>query len=480
MKKIISIILVTLLLLSCMIVSAFTVEAATTEKNVTIDKTGETVTLTAGFNISKVTIGNSHLISYDVNEKNNSKITIKAKAAGTSHVKVYNSSKNKCVDYKVTTKTVTAAKSSDKWYTESFKGVAVWPVKDIVLYSKVSTNKNDEATGLAGKKVGTLDAVAGSKQRKAVIVESNNGYIKVKGKQIVNGEAKEITGWQSASTNFLINMAEINTNIQYDITNAYKSRFMIGNDGKGSATDAVLSSGEKTSKGNKCQIKKYNSNQSQDTKYKTGSVNLSGITGKALYTYDTQGELNGKVKSDKLDKNAFVAPVLWKLAREIGFAECVAERNGYNLKIYDTYRPQNVCNKFWTAGQSAAKSGLGYYLVNCKVGSKQWGLGWFIANPANNNTSDHARGVAIDLTMVYKNTDKEIYTQSNIHDLSANSVNGVGSNWGKTLTDVLRTIMMTGNSKKSKLSDLSSEWWHFNLTDSSPTKYPALYYNVNY
>lgn len=133
------------------------------------------------------------------------------------------------------------------------------------------------------------------------------------------------------------------------------------------------------------------------------------------------------------------------------------------------------------AGEKAASSGAGKSLVTRTVAGKTWSLGWFIADSngyGGKNYSDHARGVAVDLTMQYKGTDDEISTQSNMHDLSCNSIKGVASSWNTDKTNVLHKIMVTGNDKKSTLTPLASEWWHFNINNSS--NYTKTDYNVNW
>lgn len=482
MKKLISLFISCLIVISVFSVCISASAATTTEKSITIDKTGDTKTINPSFTVKGYNIKNNNVISFD-----KSKLKITSKAAGTTHLYVYNKAtkgkSTKIIDYKVTTKVVTGAKDADTWHNVTLNGAAVWPVKDLPLYTTSSLKT----------KVGTLDAVVGNKMRKATIVDSDDGKIKVKGKKVVNGKAKDITGWASASTNFYVNMSEVNTNIKYNITNAYKSIFVVGdacdifNTGVGTNL-----SGDKednysyhykpstnTENINKCEDKSYNSNAQE--KYKHSYSNLPNITGKRLYTYDDEGSKNGKVTSTKLDKQIFVVPILWKFAREVGFAECVAERNGYNLKIYDSYRPQNVCDKFWNAGEKAAASGAGKSLVTRTVAGKTWSLGWFIADPngyGGKNYSDHARGVAVDLTMQYKGTDDEISTQSNMHDLSCNSIKGVASSWNTDKTNVLHKIMVTGNDKKSTLTPLASEWWHFNINNSS--NYTKTDHNVDW
>jgi D-alanyl-D-alanine dipeptidase len=313
--------------------------------------------------------------------------------------------------------------------------------------------------------------------RPAVIVDSENGNLKLKGDKIVNGKAVEFEGWLDPDNVVYANLAELNTDIDYDITNAYKSIFIVG-DGTSyfNKNNNSYSSSSSTKGTNKCESTTYNKTNA-NTKYKSSYSTLPKITNKKLYTYDRfDGKNDGKVYSKKLGKNIFVAPVLWKFAKQIGYAECVAQRNGYDLKIYDTYRPQDICDDFYAAAVTATKSGAGNSLVTRTIAGRTWGLGWFVAN-SNRTTSDHARGIAVDLTLVRKDNNKEITTQSNMHDLSCNSIKTV-SGWDNTYTNVLNKIMTVSNSKKSTMDTLVSEWWHYNITNSA--NYSATKYNVYY
>lgn len=474
--KVVSSLMATLITAGCLLAGNTVVSnaTATTKKDtVTISQAGKSKKLNptsifSGFKVKSSKVSNKNLVSFD--EKT---LTVKAKSAGKTHIKLYNaksaSSATKVINYTIKVTVDTSAKSDDTWHNKTLIGATVWAKKDLTLY---------EGTKLKNK-AGTWDYTvkSGSETllRKGTITKTDDDKLKIKAK---NKNGKTVEGWTNDKDHIYVNLSEINTNIQYQITNASKSIFIVG-DGTKYFKDNIKSytPSTNTEKLNKCEDKEYNKSNPQSS-YKNSYAKLDGITGKRLYTYDDDSTKDGKVHSSKLDKKIYVAPVLWKFAKQIGYAECVAERNGYNLKIYDSYRPQNVCDKFWKSAVTADGTKAGHSLFTRTVGGQTWHKGWFVAKTGSGRTSDHARGIAVDLTMVYKNTDKEIYTQSNMHDLSCNSIKNVSESWYNTLTDVLSKIMTTSNSKKSALVGLASEWWHYNIQNSA--NYSATNYNVNY
>ena len=243
-------------------------------------------------------------------------------------------------------------------------------------------------------------------------------------------------------------MPDVRSDIKYDITNAYKSIFKIGSDE------------------NKSQMVKYNKSLSKDTSYTKGAVNID-LTGKKVYTYDNDGTLDGKRYNPKLEKMECVCPVLFDFALKIGTAQNYALQNGYCLKIYDAYRPkvdggEKLSNGTKNAYDTSAKAKA---LIDTVVnGSYYKGVSWFVQTPGS--AYDHARGVAIDVTMVFKGTNTEIISQSDMHDLSTNAAKFTNlanksnvANWGTYYTDILDKIMQ----ECTGLEALPSEWWHYNI-----------------
>lgn len=405
------------LMFSCIPTTAF---AATTNKNINVTTdVGKSIRLKPTISDPTWSVGNKNLVGFNTSTK-----TFKALASGKTTIKATSKDKKKSETFNINIKVNT--KNSGSSFNETIVGSTIWPIVKVTLY-KTSDLKTKASTVSALTK-GTVKEVKGDIFK---ITCANN------------------TGWVNAKY-LMINLPDVRSDIKYNITNAYSSIFKIG------------------STQNKCQIKSYNSYQTKDTKYTKDSVSIKNITGKKLYTYDNDKTLDGKKYNSKLKRNEFVCPVLYKFAKEIGKAQNIALQNGYCLKVYDGYRPQEVCNSFWTNTQSTVNSNK---KANWLTSARVSGNGTCYTNGYTNLTcfvakgiSDHARGYAIDITMVYNKSGKEIGSQSSMHDLSSNSVKWVNqgnkTSWRTNQTDVLHTIMTSVGMKP-----LAYEWWHF----SDPT-----------
>lgn len=66
--------------------------------------------------------------------------------------------------------------------------------------------------------------------------------------------------------------------------------------------------------------------------------------------------------------------------------------------------------------------------------------------------SAHNRGIALDLTLEKRSTGEELEMQSNMHDLSHNSILALNNDNAKLLEGYMKGVGFNG---------LSSEWWHF-------------------
>ena len=329
----------------------------------------------------------------------------------------------KNTDILTTTEAEASGTVNSNFTNEKIKGSTVWPIVDVTKY----TYKNKEKTASKG----TLPALT-----ECLVIDASLENERFKVKYVTNGKA-----WTDSSAKFeecwvnarrmLINLPDICDNIQYDIKNAYKSIFKIGSKSRGDV------------------------------------VAIDGLTDRQLYTYDNyDGKVDGKVYNPKLNRNEFVCPVIFPFAEEVAKAEKNAEAKGYYLKIYDGYRPQeDVCDKFWNSTYNAMNSSTSAYNLINKNG---WTLGWFVANPSNGRSSDHARGTAIDVTLVSQTDGKEISTKSDMHDLSTNSVKTLnpGTNYNVTPTVNYTEGTMTLHKimvEDSALGGLPSEWWHYNI-----------------
>lgn len=219
-------------------------------------------------------------------------------------------------------------------------------------------------------------------------------------------------GWVD-STYMAINLKDYIPSITYSITNASSSLF-----------------------------KSYDGNR---------EVNIDGLTGKQLYTSDF---------------NSFV-PATYSFAQKLKIAQANAQRNGDSLKIYEAYRPYSVTRYATTKLEALRETNSGVkYNTNYSIGANTgkeyyWASSWFLAK----NISKHNTGCAVDITLV----GKESQMPSAIHQLSTQaikyyspSVSHKASNYSGGMNKSqaaqnLSKYMMTGTG----LTDLASEWWHY-------------------
>ncbi|WP_298396254.1 M15 family metallopeptidase [Flavobacterium sp.] len=115
---------------------------------------------------------------------------------------------------------------------------------------------------------------------------------------------------------------------------------------------------------------------------------------------------------------------------------------GYQIKIFDCYRPLDVQKKMWEIMPNAD----------------------YVANPARG--SIHNRGGAIDITLVdAKGKELEMGTDFDFFGLEASHNYANSSKKVKQNRLLLKSIMLKHNFKS-----FDSEWWHYNLNDSTKDK----------
>ena len=142
-----------------------------------------------------------------------------------------------------------------------------------------------------------------------------------------------------------------------------------------------------------------------------------------------------------------------------------ATQMGYTLKIFDCYRPQGAVNHFvrWAKDESDTKMKEAYY-PNIKKG-ELFDKGYIAKR------SGHSRGSTIDLTIVTKQTGKELDMGTSydfLDPLSHTETDKVSSEHKKNRLR-LKEIMETSGFK-----NYWKEWWHFSLMDEP---YPNTYFH---
>ena len=184
--------------------------------------------------------------------------------------------------------------------------------------------------------------------------------------------------------------------------------------------------------------------------YKAANTSIADVTGKNLYGFS-------KKYNAKIGKNTYYVPLLYPVAKQLQGAYNIAKKDGYNLKIYDTYRPNDVTKYVNSKFRSLYNSNNNVKkLVDYDKNGSYWGPGWFLAN----NVSTHNKGIALDLTLTDKNN-KELKAQTTMHMLDTRST----VKYNNSTANKLRSIMTSQG-----FETLESEWWHFqeNNYSSSP------------
>lgn len=185
----------------------------------------------------------------------------------------------------------------------------------------------------------------------------------------------------------------------------------------------------------------YSISNADKSIYKTSGKSIPNVTGVNLYGFT-------KKYNKKIGKTTYYAPLLYPVAKQLQKAYNTAISQGYNLKIYDTYRPYDVSVKINKEFKSlynsnkTVKKGIDYD----KDGS-YWGTGWFLAN----SISLHNRGVAIDLALT-DSRGNELSVQTPMHTLDTRSVRKYNNSTANKLSKIMTSV---------GFETLDSEWWHF-------------------
>ena len=129
----------------------------------------------------------------------------------------------------------------------------------------------------------------------------------------------------------------------------------------------------------------YDDTNSYSSLFKSSNKELPNITGKALY--------NVKTMNTRFNKEEFLMPVLYSVAKKICIAQRFALEEGNCLKIYETYRPYTTQMSIANSLRELANSDNE---VKYGINSLGWSESWFIAQ----GLSNHQRGIAIDTSLV--------------------------------------------------------------------------------
>lgn len=118
---------------------------------------------------------------------------------------------------------------------------------------------------------------------------------------------------------------------------------------------------------------------------------------------------------------------------------------GYRLKIFDAFRPSEAQEQLWSKFPDPT----------------------FVADPRIG--SPHARGVAIDLTLVRRDDATEVDMGTGFDDFTARSCHGAQS---ITVAQQMNRTTLLGLMTAAGWDWYEDEWWHYHLFDRE--SYPLL------
>jgi D-alanyl-D-alanine dipeptidase len=201
----------------------------------------------------------------------------------------------------------------------------------------------------------------------------------------------------------------------------------------------------------------------------------------------------------KLQSGEYLVPLLYPTAKRLVTAARTALEEGYRLKIYDAFRPQAATVQIYDLTEKMLDKELPekpytkkFTVAELKLPKprketdpetneekevpltyedvmlgEEYTLNYFLAKGG----SMHNLGLALDLTMVDLSTGKEMKMQTSMHDLSCYSVLAKNNKAAKKLTEIMTSAGFGG---------LVSEWWHFQDNEARKTiNPPALWNGVN-
>lgn len=185
----------------------------------------------------------------------------------------------------------------------------------------------------------------------------------------------------------------------------------------------------------------YNITNADSSIFKSADTDIPNVTGVALYGYTKQ--YNGKI-----GKTTYYAPLLYPVSKQLQKAYNIARSQGYNIKIYDTYRPYDVSLNIYNNFSNLYNNNRNVYnAINKDRNNQYWGPTWFLARGA----SGHNRGTDMDITLTDLNN-KELSAQTPMHTLDARSVVKYNNNMANKLREIMTSV---------GFETLKSEWWHF-------------------
>lgn len=166
--------------------------------------------------------------------------------------------------------------------------------------------------------------------------------------------------------------------------------------------------------------------------------------------------------------NGYLAPqaiLTEPAANALCKAATVAEKKGYTLKIYDAYRPQSAVDHFVRWGMNAADTRMKTIFYPQVDKARVFDLGYVATR------SGHSRGSTVDLTLVDRQSGKEVDMGTPFDFFGAASHHGAK---GLSPQQEANRAVLLGLMENAGFKRYEEEWWHYTLKNEP---YTDTYFN---
>ena len=201
----------------------------------------------------------------------------------------------------------------------------------------------------------------------------------------------------------------------------------------------------------------YDITNSYASKYAVHGYEIPEVTGEIVKGYEHVC----------LAEGVYLAPYLYPCCEKLYTAANAALEQGYRLKIYDSYRPNQATVDIYNKAELMTNQPVPELDIYGEVPEElpelaegqtltyrmlwedgTYGLPNFLAKGG----SMHNMGIALDLTLERVDSGEELEMQSDMHDLSIYSVINRDNDEALILDNIMKAAGFGG---------LTSEWWHF-------------------
>lgn len=200
----------------------------------------------------------------------------------------------------------------------------------------------------------------------------------------------------------------------------------------------------------------YNISNSIGSIFTVHGYNIPQITGSVV-----RGVVRG-YENICIGREDYVVPYLYPCTEKFCLAAANAAKDGYCFRTYDAFRPNEATRYLYDTVETLIDNPIESENINPLDDELEeahitfrdvmtdgyYKLSSFLAA----SVSAHNRGIALDLVLVDRNTDKELQMQSDMHDLSCHSLTSQNNNNAQLLAKYMKGV---------GYNDLFSEWWHF-------------------